>query len=288
MSGKTIILTGCDANFFDFMSETLSSIEALGLGQEADIGILDLGLTAEQVAGLEAKGYIVKKPHWTMNVPMELRKSYLVGFDARCCLPDYFPGYEIYLWFDADAWAQTREFFDVLVQGARTHGAAIIRENGTGYKRNFLYNRWWYGHMLASWGIVNGLRVAWPAAINAGIYALRADAPHWKAWRDDYQHMIDTRKKLNMDQHAFNATFVLRGMSHLLASPTCNWICTLSPPHWNAQTRQFVTPDRAAKPISVMHLAGPDKRRIYTLPQTSGGSVDTALTYDAFQKIKQA
>lgn len=281
MSSKTIIMTGCDANFFDFMSETLSSLEALKLHDEAAIGILDLGLTSEQVASLEAKGYTVKKPHWTLNVPQELRKSYLVGFDARTCLPDYFPGYDVYLWFDADAWAQTREFFDVLVAGAQEHGAAIIRENGTGYRRDFLYNKWWYGHMLTSWGIVGGLRVAMPAAINAGIYAIRADAPHWAAWRKDYQYMIDTRKKLNMDQHAFNATIVLRRMPHLLAAPVCNWICTLSPPRWNPETRQFVTPDTAAKPLSVLHLAGPDKRRIYQLQKTAGGTIDTALTYEA-------
>lgn len=285
MSRKTIILTGCDANFYDFMSETLASLEALNLKAEADIGILDLGLKPEQVAELEGKGYLVKKPHWTLKVPQELRKSYLVGFDARTCLPDYFPGYTVYLWFDADAWAQTREFFDVLVAGAEQHGAAIIRENGAGYKRDFLYNKWWYGHMLASWGIVKGLRVAMPAAINAGIYAIHADAPHWKAWREDYQHMIDTRKKLNMDQHAFNATIVLRRMPHLLAPATCNWICTLSPPRWNPETRRFVTPDAAAKPLSVLHLAGPDKRRIYRLENIKGGNIETALTYDAHQAL---
>jgi hypothetical protein len=288
MSQQTIIMTGCDANFFDFMSETLASLEALGLQHEADIGILDLGLTAEQVSSLAARGYKVVKPGWTLNVPQELRKSYLVGFDARTCLPDHFPGYEVYLWFDADAWAQTREFFDVLVAGARKDGAAIIRENGSGYHRDFLYNKWWYGHMVAAYGPINGLKVAWLPAINAGIYALRADAPHWQIWRRDYQLMIDHRKKLNMDQHAFNASFVLHKLPHTLAPPTCNWICTLSPPHWNAQTKKFVTPDAAAKPLSVLHLAGPDKRRIYTLPQLGGGALATALTYQAYVPLRAA
>ncbi len=286
MTHSVVLLTGCDANFYDFMAETLASLEALGLGQQADIGILDLGLSADQIAALRAKGYAVVAPEWTLNVPQELRKSYLVGFDARTCLQKYFPGYEVYLWFDADAWAQTDEFFHTLVKGAREQGAAFIREDGAGMTRNLMYNRWWYGHMVTSVGLLGGLRVAFPPAINAGIFALHHDAPHWGVWRTEYQNMIDRRRKLNLDQHALNAAVVLRGLPHQHAPARCNWICTLSAPRWNPQTKQFCEPTSDANPLSVLHLAGPDKRRNYTLAQVGGGEIVTPVTYEAYLKLR--
>src|SRR6185369_6444697 len=119
------------------------------------------------------------QPTWTLPVPEDKRVPHDVGLVARTALRDYFPGYEVYLWFDADAWAQTPEFFDLFTEGAKAKGAAIVRENGTGMKRDWLYNRWWYGHMMAAYGPLGGIKAAYPPAINIGILALSANAPHW-------------------------------------------------------------------------------------------------------------
>lgn len=286
MAKPVIILTGCDANFYPFMEEALKSLLALHLEDHADIGVLDLGLAPDQLSTLQTLGATIKQPTWSLNVPQEQRKSYMVGLVARTTLRDDFPGYQVYLWFDADAWAQTPEFFTKLVAGARANGVAIIRENGTGYHRDWLYNRWWYGHMIKSYGISNGLRVAYKPAINIGIVALKDDAPHWQAWRTDYQHMIDRRGKINLDQHAFNAMIELRGLTSHEVPPSCNWICTLSPPYWNPQSNQFCEPNVTAKPLSVLHLAGPHKRRDYRLHVTTGGEITTPVTYEAFLALK--
>jgi hypothetical protein len=61
-------------------------------------------------------------PGRTINVPQELRDGFMIGNVAKTALRDYFPGYDVYLWFDADAWAQTGEFFDAFVAGALAEG----------------------------------------------------------------------------------------------------------------------------------------------------------------------
>ena len=90
-------------------------------------------------------------------------------------------GYGIYLWFDADAWAQTPEFFDDLVAGAQAEGAAVAREDGANYRRTLTYSKWWIGNMMAAYGPIRGLRVALRPAMNIGILALSDRAPHWDA-----------------------------------------------------------------------------------------------------------
>ncbi len=280
MKKQVIVLTGCDANFFPFMEECLESLLAQNIDQKADIGILDFGLSPEQVASLKARGYAVLIPSWTIPVPEDQKVPYKVGFVARTALRDYFPGYQVYLWFDADAWAQTPEFFIQLVEGAKSSGAGIVREDGLGYSRNFLYNKWWYGHLVAAYGI-RGFKVAWKPAINIGILALADTAPHWDAWIRHYTFMIEKRQKINMDQHAFCAAVELENLPVSKVPARCNWIATLSPPRWDGNVRLFCEPEKGGLPLSVVHLAGPDKKRVYPLDQ-----VETALTYPAFRKLQ--
>lgn len=282
MGMHTILATGCDAVFYHFLLETLASWKRLGLLDRADVGIIDMGLDLEQVSALKAQGHSVVVPGWTIDVPQELRTGFMIGDVARTALREYFPGYDVYIWFDADAWAQTDEFFDAFVQGALAKGVAVVREDGHGYKRDYVYRRWWYGHMMASFGLWRGFRMAYKPAINSGIWAMSASAPHWEPWREVYAGLIDGRRRLNLDQHALNAAIDLFDLPEAQLPARCNWIATLSHPVWDARRRQFCTPGPDPQPISVMHLAGPDKRRTYQLRQLGGGIKPTPITYTAY------
>ncbi len=288
MTKSVIIVNGCDAKFYPFMEECLRSLTALGLENQTDFGILDLGLSEAQLEKLSARGCKIIKPEWTIDVPLELRVPHEIGLVARTALRDYFPGYETYIWFDADAWAQTPEFFTALVEGARAKGAAVIHEDGTGYHMNRLYRRWWYGHLITSLGLLKGLRTALSPVINIGILALDNTAPHWDAWISDYKKMIERRLRVNMDQHSFNSAVVLNRLPTAHLPARCNWICTLSPPVWNPESKLLCEPNTGRHPISVLHLAGPDKRRTYQLLTTSGEQIATPVDYSSVQKLRDA
>lgn len=284
MSQDVIIINGCDENFFPYMEESLQSIFALNLHKRADIGILDLGLSQPQIAALQAMGCTVVKPTWTLSLPETMRAEHQIGLVARTALRDYFPGYKVYLWFDADAWAQTPEFFDALVNGAREKGAAVICENGAGYGRDYLYTRWWFGNMMAAYGPLRGFRVALKPVINIGIMALSDTAPHWEAWLRYYTDFVERRKRVN-NQHSFNAAVRLANLPCAFVSSRSNWITVLSAPAWDPKRKLLCEPDKAAKPLSIVHLAGPDKKRVYRLKQTTGGTIDAVLTFNEIKKL---
>lgn len=285
MKKSVILITGCDSKFYGYMEECLESLLLLNLDQKADIAILDLGLTLPQISALTSKGFQVMKPTWPDFVPLNIRTPHQIGLVARTALRDYFPGYQTYLWFDADAWAQTPEFFEKLVDGAQAHGAAVIREDGANYKRDLTYSRWWYGNMMTSYGFVNGLSIARKPAINIGILALSDTAPHWNAWINRYRQFIDKRQKLN-NQHSFNAAIELDGLAHAKVSARCNWITTLSTPSWDPETKMLCEPGFSKAPLSVIHLAGPDKQARYKVARVGGGEIATALTYKVINALK--
>lgn len=284
MGSSTVIVTGGDAGFFPFIVQAVESLFALGLTDDAAIAVLDQGLLPEQVQQLRARGCQIARATWTLDVPDELRSSTQIGLIARTSLRDYFPGFDVYVWFDADAWAQTREFFDRMTTGARRYGAALVREDGRGYRRHVHYTRWWYGHMMLLCGPWTGLRIARKPSINIGVMALAADAPHWQRWRELYERFIARNRRVNLDQHAFNAAVELHQLPYARLPSRCNWIPRLSAPVWNA--RDALLHEPAGEPLSVVHLAGPDKRAQYKLRCAGGQSIATALTYDALRNLR--
>jgi hypothetical protein len=286
MSKQVVVISGCDAKFYPFMLQALNSLVALNIDSRADIAVLDLGLAPEQVAELQARGFAVKQPYWTLDVPEKFRGKHQIGLVARTALREYFPGYQVYLWFDADAWAQTPEFFDSLVNAAKATGAGVIRENGPNYKRDFSYSKWWFGNMMAAYGTFQGFRIALKPAINIGILCLSDTAPHWEAWINYYKMFIERRERVN-NQHSFNAALDLDKLSYIEVPARCNWITTLSTPGWDPATRMVIEPKTGGQPLSVLHLAGPDKERIYALRQPDGGVMHTSLTAVAISALKE-
>src|ERR1019366_3197819 len=79
-------------------------------------------------------GAILKEPGWDLDFPgrAALPRHYQ-AMTARPYLPRHFPGYETYLWIDADAWVQDDAVLDLFIATARRGELAIVPEIDRGY-----------------------------------------------------------------------------------------------------------------------------------------------------------
>lgn len=281
---REIIVTGGDAQFFAFLLDAVTSLRSHPATAARDLGIIDQGLTAPQREQLAALGCTIVAPEWTLPVPQESRHPRNIGLVARTALRDYFPGYEIYLWFDADAWMQTPEFITAYAEGARACGAAVATEDGAGYRRTWRDLKWWAGNMVASFGVLDGLRCCLTTSINIGVLCLSSTAPHWDAWIRFYSRALARTGKVNMDQHAFLAAVHIGKLPTAFLTARFNWLPHLSCPVWNAQARLLCEPAPPYRPLSVIHLAGPRKDRPYRIETLDGAALATCLTYPAMQE----
>jgi hypothetical protein len=272
---RTIVVTGGDELFAHFMLESIASL--------IDIGVLDQGLSETSRASVSALGIRIASPEWPSFVPTELKDKRQIGLLNRPFLRDLFPGYDVYLWFDADAWAQNAEFLDIYVQGAARDGAAVALENGAGYRKSWREIKWWMGNYIAAYGPVSGVRLALKSSINIGILSIRDNAPHWASWIAQYKQTIEKTSKLNLDQHAFHATVHLGQCKTSLLPARMNWLPILSTPMLNKGDKILREPG-GKEAISIVHLAGPDKRRTYALKGDSG--VSSPLDYRTFRSVQ--
>jgi hypothetical protein len=290
VSQHAIVVTASDQAFAPFVEEALESLLQTRCSDIAGIGLLDLGLDAEQKSNFENRGVRVVKPDARVTAqhapPIDTGQA--LACVARLDVRDYFPGFEVYVWFDADAWVQSPEFLGAFIAGARARGAAVARENGAGYRFSDIERRWWYGHMLALYGRLLGTYLCIRSSINIGVLALDAMAPHWLLWKKRVWEAIERMKSLDIEQHAFFATLHLDHLDVQFMPARFNWICTLSTPVWDADRGLFCVPGKRQDPISVLHLAGPAKTREYNVPTRAGAMVKTPLTLAGARRLRSS
>ncbi|HEY2870621.1 MAG TPA: hypothetical protein VGJ56_01815 [Reyranella sp.] len=264
MTEKTIAITGGDAAYFDLLRECVGSLRATPEGRAMALGILDCGLTGEQRAWLAGQGALFVTPDWDFDFPARAKlKDGYKALTARPFLPRYFPGFDLYLWIDADCWVQQGDALALFQRAARTGALAVAPEIHRSMRH--------YRHAWKEFSTVNG--AAYEAAfgketaerliryplINAGVFALQAGAPHWQGWADLLGDALQRSADMT-DQITLNVLVYDHGFACEPLPSHCNWPVHHATPAWDAERGLFVEPAMPYEPLGILHLTIHTKR----------------------------
>jgi hypothetical protein len=264
MSERAIALTGGDAAYFPLMQDCISSLQATAEGRALALGVLDCGLTDEQRVWCRARGAVLVEPQWDFDFPgrTALKDGYK-ALTARPFLPRYFPGFDLYFWIDADCWVQQGDAISLFLAAARTGVLAVAPE----IHRSFRHYRHAWDEFAAvcgkayatAFGEAVACRLIRYPMINAGVFALPAEAPHWAAWAELYGDALQRSTDLT-DQLALNVMVYDKGLSHEPLPSRCNWPVHHATPAWDAVSGLFVEPAMPHVPLGILHLTIYTKR----------------------------
>ena len=246
MTEKTIAITGGDAAYFHLLRECVASLRATPEGRAMALGILDCGLTEEQRGWLATQGAIFVMPDWDFDFPARAKlKDGYKALTARPFLPRYFPGFDLYLWIDADCWVQQGDALALFQRAARTGALAVAPEIHRSMRH--------YRHAWTEFSTINGAayeqgfgketaeRLIRYPLINAGVFSLKAAAPHWTGWAGVLGEAL--QRSANMtDQIALNVLVYDHGFACEPLPSRCNWPIHHATPAWDAERRLFVEP----------------------------------------------
>ena len=269
------------------MHGMLASIEPCLAQPGVSLACFDIGLEPADKAWLESMGATVAVPGTHLGVDAAQHGPALRSFLARPFLPSYFPGYDIYVWIDSDVWLQDCSVFNQYVAGAMRHGMAITHEREASYRFQPWLFGWTTKHFILGYGMGTTAYLLTRQHLNAGFFAIHADAPHWRAWAVRYEAAIKRSGQLvPHDQFALNhALYAPAGKSGkldaCLLEPRNNWICERGVPMWNDELGLFCEPRAPFRPIGAMHLAGPGKTTRYHIKRTGGGHFTSCLVRGA-------
>ena len=209
MSQPVYLVTASDARYFELFRGAIESVVDVLAHENTHLVVLDLGLTLPQRRWVDSIARLVVSPDWPLDFPgRDAAASWLKGLLVRPFLRDLFPGAEVYFWFDADTMMLDRRGFDLFILGARRRGLAIVPEidRGSGNQYGNLPRIWketerWYtdafGQETAR--IIRGFPM-----LNAGVFAMHRDAPHWESWQQALTHAAARGINMVTDQLALN------------------------------------------------------------------------------------
>lgn len=258
MASKTIIVTGADNRYAALMREMISSVRRFPQSAGIDIGVLDCGFDTSDRDWCLSQTVQIVEPGWDVAFAtgLEVAPSFR-AMTARPYLRRYFPGYETYLWLDADVWVQDWAAVALLCDAARLGDIALVPEVHRSY-RNFRDGRDDFeaanGAAYAeAFGAETAARLIRRPLNNAGVFAIAAVSPAWDVWADLLADAA--RRSANMvDQIALNVAIYDRGLSEVRLPATCNWIAHLATPAWDRDRGFFVDPDPPHDVIGILHL----------------------------------
>ena len=126
-----LLITGGDARFFYLAQGCIQSVRDKSEAANVHIAFLDLGCTTDQLSWLNTNVNVVRRVDWEFTYPTRDRTPphLRIQHAATVSAPEYFPGYEVYLWIDADTWVQEWAAIRLFIEGARRRrGLAIVPE----------------------------------------------------------------------------------------------------------------------------------------------------------------
>lgn len=301
------IVTGADTKFFGHLDALIRSLEAKVQRDDIDICVYDFGLKAEDLQRLEGRAAKIVKPGWDFDFPcLKDAPEYVKAYTARPFSPRYFPGYETYLWIDADVWCQSPEAIDLFIKGAQKGRLAAVPEIDRSFRspiaasRTKIYKRipflsgrrktvasWMYKRFQTLYDREIANLTLFKPALNAGIHALPVEGPHWEMWATSFRKARFSTWRHLEDQVALNHAYYSSQLSpHArpfeveLLPNWCNWTCHSGLPLYDPGGKLFVEPFLPHHPISLVHMVNDTKSEFFDIETTEGYLIYGKLTLD--------
>ena len=262
MAMRTLVVTAVNEAFMPLLRGLVDSLRQWEPRPFNDLACFDLGLAPESRRWIERMATHVVEPEWDLPVDGKLRQDQpeLRALTVRPFLPRYFPGYDIYLWIDADAWVQDRFALEWLLAAAAAGRLAAVPQVHHAYLQTEESFNWRMQRMQAYFGQEGGRRLLWNTYFNAGVFALGSDAPHWAVWAKWFDLGLKAADgKLCCDQTALNQAIWMERLAVTPLPALCNWLCHLALPRFDVMRRKFCEPNAPGLPIGILHLSANSK-----------------------------
>ena len=259
---RALIVTACDENHYELGLDLITSLRDFGLNG-AKVALVDMG-TGRASEPLVRQFDLYER----QTAEASQYKGFKVAFlSIKPRLPTIFPGFDTYIWIDADCWVQGASVIGKLVDAAQKADIAAHPELDVHYFRyklpadrtiNFYRNL--YGNDTCE------MMCRFPM-ISSGVFSARSDSRLWAVWsnamaalKSRWEQGADLRFSDQIPLHFLIHTnklsmFPLRAID--------NWQVYAALPLIDTERKRVVVSSPPHEEINIIHLAGPTKKEQY-------------------------
>jgi lipopolysaccharide biosynthesis glycosyltransferase len=265
---KVKLVTGSDAAFWPLAELCVDSLmnvrRELSPSYSIEVCFLDAGISSSQTKTLaswavrSAKADVDESLLQGRNDPATLIKI------CKLLLPQTFPGGDVYIWVDADAWVQDPGAICKYIEKAHCSDIAVSSQRDLEYSFPKSYvNRWRLNRALVYYGRREWLRMFYKPYFNSGVFAVKASSPALELWREQLIIALSKHAVEISDQTALNFLSNSNMLRIGRLSALHNWTCHLSAPRWLSSAGIWVTPLFRRK-IGIVHDTNSPKNLLLT------------------------
>ena len=249
-----IVVTGCDANHFELATDLLTSLRDQR-GQDITIGFIHVGtepLPAEITQMADHVAHVPDEPD------VGRRRGYaLARLVVKPKIPEFFPGFDTYVWLDGDTWLQNAVGIDHLLHCAQLADICMAPEADPDYFRRQVPDPHTINVYLSLFGREEMERHVHFTMLNAGVFSARADSRMWAKWK---QALSELREHANEQNPYFSDQIPLHrlvSLGELTVHPlkaVNNWLAYHAYPAFNFERRRLLTPTFPHQEINILYL----------------------------------
>ena len=280
---KAIVVTAADEAYAAHAGGLLESLAPHRVALGLDVGILDLGLSLQSKERFATGGAQVLVPPWSFRPHAQFDGD--LKWRARSSRPflrDLFPGYDAYLWLDADTFVQERRGLEWLLRTGSGESTAVVPTVDRSYFHHPRQVEWIRQRYVMGFGAEVAERLMALPYINSGVFAFGARAPVWALFARRFQDALDRWDgKFLSDQAVLNATLVLDQVPHARLPALCNWICHLALPRWHSEKRLFLESSFPFAPLLIVHNTPVEKSAMHKLVDERGRPHEMRLAFSS-------
>lgn len=271
-----LVVTACDEAHYPLAEDLVASLRSAN-DRRFRIGFIQMGDVAP--------------PPWLIENVDEFKvasgdgevhgrdEGFLVARLAiKARLPEYFPGYDTYVWMDSDTWVQDAAGVLQVAHQARDADISIHPQIDPDYWRCEFPDDYTLSVYERIFGPDIQARYARRPMLNNGVFGARAGSPLWGLWRD---LLVEVRARQNgaqqrffSDQIPLHYLIYSRDLSISPLRAVNNWLVLHAEPAFHGPTGMLTTPTWPRRKINILHLVGPAKDQQYPL-----GASSTTLRY---------
>jgi len=278
---RILVITAADESYAPLLRSLVKSLQQWQPYPYTALAFFDLGLAPDTRRWIEQHAKYVIEPGWDLPVSEQVRsqQAHARALTVRPFLPDYFPGYDVYHWIDSDCWVQESYALDWYASAASQGALAVTPQIHHAYRHNQKNFAWRTQRMHAYYGPRAAQQLSWASYVNAGVFALRANAPHWTRWRHQFEAGLKACDgNLCCDQTALNHMLWTENLPVATLPALCNWLCHLAIPGYDVKRKRFCEPATPGTSLGILHLAA-DTKNIRIRVREEGAIKDIGLRF---------
>lgn len=265
---KNVIVTGSDKKYYPFLKNLINSLINSNSLDICDLCILDVEDNSQYLEELDSKITKKKKANFNLNILFKDRQDWFKLLTERPFMKDYFPGYDKYIWMDADTEVLSNDGIKNIIDACDDKDLAIAPEINESYvfksskfgikkifKSYYKISGWSFKNYRKYFSDRIGEDLFFKPLFNNGIFCLKSTSKIWDLWKTEYQGALNKAKTsygIKTDQLSLNKIIYENFEKISILDSTNNWLVSRSE-KIKRINNDFFTPSFPNRKINILH-----------------------------------